>query len=140
MPADAPVWQRVPLPGNRSMDGASALYQPDLLFRKLGLDISAQITVRQEQNFFVAQLGYDLHRRRGGDTDIADCFQRCGGVDVGDNGMVWVLHLELPHLFPGHLLCHRQPAWGLERKTCFSGDRILTVSAINRTPHIKIFF
>ena len=42
--------------GNRSMDGASALYQPDLLFRKLGLDISAQITVRQEQNFFVAQL------------------------------------------------------------------------------------
>ena len=37
--------------GNRSMDGASALYQPDLLFRKLGLDISAQITVRQEQNF-----------------------------------------------------------------------------------------
>ena len=43
--------------------------------------------------------------------------------------MVWVLHLELPHLFPGHLLCHRAAGMGagekdlLFRRQNFNGFR-----------------
>ena len=33
-----------------------------------------------------------------------------------------------------------QPAFGLERMTFFSGERILQVSAIKRTPHIRTVF
>ena len=56
--------------GNRIMDRAAAFPQNDIFFRQAGLDISAQVFVRDEKDVLFRQGGDDFQRAGGGHTDI----------------------------------------------------------------------
>ena len=99
----------------RCVDGAASLEQFQLFVRELLLHISAQVAVRDKQNLVIAQLRDDLHRRRGGHTDIADGFQLCGGIDVCDHGMIRILHLHRTDHLLVHLLRHRTTGSGVRK-------------------------
>ena len=88
------------------VDRASAVEQLDVFVGALLRDEAAQVAVRNKENIFVVNLLNNLHGRGACDADVADCFELCRGVDIGDDRMVGIIFFDRFNHFSVHLICH----------------------------------
>lgn len=110
---------------------AAAVKENDVFFRYLFLHIAAKVRIWDEEDLVVWQFPADFDCRGGGDANVAGGFQCGGGVDVGDDGVVWVLLFEGVQGIEIQLFGHRAASDGIwqvdvlvwaENLACFSHE------------------
>lgn len=122
------------------VNGAAAVQELEVLFGNLLADIMSEIAVGNKQYVFRVHIFNDFNRRGGGHANIAYGFEVCGGVDISNNFVIRVFLFDGADKLFIHLLCHGAACNGLSQNYLFSGESILTVSAINLTPTIITVF
>ena len=103
----------------------AARYELELLLGDLSRNVSAEVAVGNKEYLVVIYPAANLNRRGRGHAHVADCLEVCGGVDVGDYGIIRQTLLHLLDELSVHLVCHRAARVGVGQIDALVGRKQL---------------